>query len=71
MSKFVRSCLRVMAMAIVMGGIMNMAGVALAAPPTGFETDVPEIDPTSAASALAVLAGSGLMLAERFGYRRR
>ena len=75
MSKFVRSCIRVMAMAIVVGGIMNSAGVSLAAPPApesqNIDGDVPEIDPTSAASALAVLAGGGLMLAERFGFRRR
>ncbi len=32
-------------------------------------TMVPEIDPSSAASALAVLTGCGLMLSERF--RRR
>lgn len=69
MSKLFRNCLRFTAMTMIVGGIINVAGVALAAP-TGF-FDVPEIDPSSAASAFAVLAGSGLMLAERFGFRRK
>ena len=68
MSKSIRACLRFTAMAFVVGGIFNSAGISIAGgPPMG----VPEIDPTSAASALAVLAGGGLMLAERFGFRRR
>lgn len=67
MSKLFRSCLRYSAMALVVGGIMNMAQVAMAKVPT----PVPEIDPSSAASALAVLAGGGLMLAERMGFRRK
>ncbi len=45
--------------------VVNCATVVMAAPPA------PEIDPSSAASALAVLAGSGLMLAERFGFRKK
>lgn len=32
---------------------------------------VPEISPATASSALAVLAGSGLMLAERLRFRRK
>ena len=47
--------------------VVNLATVGFAAPPPG----VPEIDPSSAASALAVLAGSGLILAERLGLRRK
>jgi hypothetical protein len=56
---------------LALGGLLatiaNCAAVAMAAPPPS----VPEIDPSSAASAMAVLAGSGLMLAERFGFRRK
>lgn len=70
MSKSIRTCLRFTAMAFVVGGIFNSAiSVVMAAPSGHFS--VPEIDPSSAASALAVLAGGGLMLAERFGFRRR
>ena len=49
--------------------VLNLATVGFAAPPA--PPGVPEIDPSSAASALAVLAGSGLILAERLGLRRK
>jgi hypothetical protein len=70
MSKLIQACLRFTATAFVVGGILNIAQIAGATPPPP-GIDVPEIDPSSAASALAVLAGGGLMLAERFGFRRR
>ena len=60
--------MRFSAMCLIVGGVLNISGVALAGGPV---MGVPEIDPASAASALAVLAGGGLMLAERFGFRRR
>ncbi|WP_145388634.1 hypothetical protein [Stieleria neptunia] len=47
--------------------LWNLASTASAAPPAG----VPEIDPSSAACALAVLSGCGLMVAERLGLRRK
>ncbi len=47
--------------------LVNCASSAFAGPPL----PAPEISPAAASSAIAVLAGSGLMLAERFGFRRK
>ena len=54
-------------LAALVVALINCASDVLAAPPAV----APEISPTAASSALAVLAGSGLMLAERLGFRRK
>lgn len=64
-----RDLLRSTLMLALVAAVINLPTIALGAPSVQFSA--PEIDPSSAASALAVLAGSGLILAERFGIRRK
>lgn len=56
-------------LAALVVALVNCASNAFAGPGSGFSA--PEISPSAASSALAVLAGSGLMLAERLGFRRK
>ncbi|MEQ9408328.1 MAG: hypothetical protein RIK87_11405 [Fuerstiella sp.] len=68
MSSRTRNFCRYAAMSLAAIAVVSVGGVAQAnfGPPA-----VPEIDPSSAASALTVLAGGGLILAERLGFRRK
>jgi hypothetical protein len=56
------------------GGVLlplALAGVALAHGPHHHKLHGPEIDPSSLGSGLAMLVGSGLLLLDRFRYRKR
>ncbi len=67
MSSF-RNLVRYSVVGVCVLTIVNCASVAIAhGPPLG----VPEIDPSSASSALALLGSGALILAERFGFRRK
>ncbi|MDX1928947.1 MAG: hypothetical protein SFV81_20620 [Pirellulaceae bacterium] len=65
----IRSSLQGILFAGLVVALINCGASAFATPPGGF--GVPEISPTAASSAIAILAGSGLMLAERLGFRRK
>ena len=64
----IRNSVHGILLATLVLAFVNCAPDLFAAPPG---INVPEISPAAASSALAVLAGSGLMLAERLRFRRK
>ncbi len=65
----IRNSIHGILLATLVAAVINFAPSLYAS--GGAVFGVPEISPSAASGAIAVLAASGLMLAERLGFRRK